>query len=60
MKVKTSREIKNEQIKELIEIGATHEKKKTEQGETKSGWWMDTVFLAPYSMPERALLKIQG
>lgn len=48
------------QIKELIEIGATHEKKETEQGETKSGWWLDTVFLAPYSMPELALLKIQG
>ena len=60
MKNKTKNQIKNEQIKELIEIGATHEKKETEQGETKSGWWLDTVFLAPYSMPELALLKIQG
>lgn len=49
-----------EAINQLIESGATHEKKETEQGETKSGWWMDTVWLAPYKMPQLALQKLRG
>ena len=49
-----------EQIEELISLGCTYEKKETEQGETKSGWWMDTVFLAPYKMPGLALSIIKG
>ena len=48
------------EIELLIEAGATHEKKETEQGETKSGWWMDTVWLAPYRMPQLALQVLEG
>jgi hypothetical protein len=47
-------------IKELIASGATHEKKENSSGETKSGWWMDTVFLAPYGMPELAISILKG
>lgn len=49
-----------EAIKELIEAGATHEKKETERGETKSGWWMDIVWLAPYKEPVIALSALRG
>jgi hypothetical protein len=49
-----------EAVKQLIEAGATHEKKETEQGETKSGWWMDTTWLAPYKMPQLALQILKG
>lgn len=51
---------KNEAIDRLIEMGATHEKKEDHFGDTKSGWWMDTVWLAPYSKPQDALQAIEG
>ena len=47
-------------IEKLIEKGATHEKKEDAHGDTKSGWWMDTVFLAPYKMPKLALQILEG
>jgi len=50
----------SEAIEKLISLGATHEKKETEQGETKIGWWMDTCWLAPYRMPRLALEAIEG
>jgi hypothetical protein len=51
---------KQQAIQELINRGARHEKKETYDGETKSGWWMDTTFLAPYRMPELALQILLG
>lgn len=51
---------KNEAAAKLIEIGATHEKKEDGQGVTRSGWWMDTVYLAPYNKPQDALRAIEG
>jgi len=50
----------NEAIDRLIEMEASHEKKEDSFGETKSGWWMDTVWLAPYSQPREALAVIEG
>jgi hypothetical protein len=47
-------------IKILIEKGATHEKKEDFSGDTKSGWWMDQTFLAPYKMPQLALQVLEG
>jgi len=44
----------------LIEMEATHERKEDASGDTKSGWWMDTVWLAPYSQPRAALAAIEG
>jgi hypothetical protein len=44
----------------LIEMGATHETKEDHFGDTKNGWWMDTVWLAPYSNPREALQAVEG
>lgn len=49
-----------EAIAKLIEMGATYEQKEDSSGETKSGWWMDTVWLAPYRKPLLALEAING
>ena len=46
---------KQDAIEKLIEMGVTHEKKEDQFGDTKSGWWMDTVWLAPYRDPKGAL-----
>jgi hypothetical protein len=49
-----------EAIGRLIEAGATYETKEDSQGVTRSGWWQDTVYLAPYSKPKDALQAIEG
>ena len=51
---------KREAIDRLIQMGATHEKKEDHLGDIKSGWWMDTVWLAPYNKPQLALQAIEG
>lgn len=51
---------KKEATDRLIDLGATHEKKEDNFGDTKSGWWMDTVWLAPYGKPQDALQAIEG
>ena len=51
---------KSQAITKLIEAGAVHEKKEDAQGVTRSGWWMDSVWLAPYSKPMDALRAISG
>ena len=38
--------------RKLIEAGAKCEKKEDREGKTRSGWWMDSVFLA--TKPEDA------
>jgi len=51
---------RSEAIAKLIESGAVHEKKEDSNGVTRSGWWMDTVWLAPYSKPQDALRALNG
>ena len=51
---------KSQAIEKLLAQGATHEKKEDQFGDTKAGWWMDTVYLAPYKMPELALQVLNG
>ena len=51
---------KSQAIEKLVEMGAVNEKKEDAQGVTKSGWWMDTVWLAPASKPLEALQSING
>jgi hypothetical protein len=45
---------------ELREVGAVLEKKEDRHGETKSGWWMDDVWLAPTNQPVQALAVLRG
>jgi len=45
---------------QLEELGATRERKETDEGKTKSGWWMDTVWLAPLGDPKSALSALLG
>jgi len=45
----------SETIVRLEEFGATRERKETSDGQTKSGWWWGTVWLAPLSDPRSAL-----
>lgn len=47
-------------VKKLIAMGATRAKKEDSLGDTKSGWWMDTVFLAPSNMAKLALQVLEG
>jgi len=49
-----------EATERLIEMGAKLEKKEDFLGDTKSGWWMDTVWLAPANKPKDALQAIEG
>jgi len=51
---------KNEAIERLIEMGATHEQKEDNFGDTKNGWWLDTVWLAPYKDPQAAIEAMDG
>ena len=50
----------SEAMAKLIEAGAAYETKEDEHGDTRSGWWMDTVWLAQYSKPQDALQAIEG
>jgi hypothetical protein len=36
---------KNEARQQLIEAGAEYCKKEDRHGDTRSGWWMDDIFL---------------
>ncbi len=51
---------KNEAIEFLKEAGAVLEKREDRSGETKSGWWIDDVFLAPAKSPVDAVLAMRG
>jgi hypothetical protein len=44
----------------LTEAGATNERREDSHGETKSGWWMDGVWLAPSSRPQDAIKVLKG
>jgi hypothetical protein len=44
----------------LLSIGAVKEKREDSFGVSRSGWWLDSVWLAPSSKPQDALRAIQG
>lgn len=47
-------------IKQLEELGAERLKAEDREGRTRSGWWLDGVWLAPVNDPKGALLQING
>lgn len=46
--------------KALVEMGAERLKAENRFGETKTGWWLDTVFLGPLSDPVYCLNVVKG
>ena len=46
--------------RELREMGAELLKQEDRFGDTKSGWWLDTVFLGPKNDPEYCLRVVRG
>ena len=48
------------QVEELLEMGAYYGTQEDRSGKTKSGWWMDDVWLAPKDDPKAALEAIRG
>ncbi len=46
-----------EAVKALEDAGAKVEKREDAQGVTRSGWWLDGVFLAPASIDAANLMK---
>lgn len=51
---------KAQAVAELEAMGAERLKKENFHGETKSGWWLDTVFLGPVSDPVHCLNVVKG
>jgi hypothetical protein len=49
-----------EAVQILKDRGAKLEKKENSHNETKSGWWMDDVWLAPANQPKQALRELDG
>lgn len=45
---------------ELLAMGAERLKAEDRFGDTKSGWWLDTVFLGPLADPEHCLRVVRG
>lgn len=45
MKTKTRKEEQNKAIEELLERGAENVCKEDRFGDTRSGWWIDDVYL---------------
>ena len=44
----------------LAELGARREIREDRHGETRSGWWLDGVWLAPCNKPKDALRAVNG
>lgn len=44
-------------VDELLEAGCKNEKKEDRQGDTRSGWWQDDVFLAKDPILALQILK---
>jgi hypothetical protein len=55
-----TKEAEAQAIKELKEMGADCLKREDRFGETRSGWWIDGVWLAPTSDPVAALRYARG
>ena len=49
-----------EAMQRLNEAGAKLEKREDSHGVTRSGWWMDDVWLAPTNQPKAALEALRG
>ncbi len=45
---------------QLEELGAVREKREDRFSDTKTGWWLDGVFLGPISDPVHCLNVVQG
>lgn len=57
----TTKTTKNaETTAELLEMGAELLKAEDRHGETKTGWWMDGVYLGPKSDPRHCLNVLRG
>jgi hypothetical protein len=51
---------KAQAIAELATIGAVCERNEDHHGDTRTGWWLDGVWLAPTNDPRAALAAIRG
>jgi len=51
---------KTDAIMVLVECGATKEKREDASGKTRSGWWLDGVWLAPAGDPVAAVRAMRG
>jgi hypothetical protein len=49
-----------EAIKALTEMGAKNERREDDHGQTRSGWWLDGVWLAPSAAPKDAVSVVGG
>ena len=49
---------KAEAVKELLERGAANERREDRHGDTRTGWWLDGVYLG--KDPVAALRNIEG
>jgi len=56
----TKAERKAEAVRELEAMGAERLKREDRFGDTKSGWWLDVVYLGPISDPEYCLRVVRG
>lgn len=50
----------NEHERLLMEAGATLERREDRNGDTRTGWWLDGVWLAPTNDTRAALEAIRG
>lgn len=51
---------RHDAVQALVDAGALREKKEDRSGDTKSGWWMDDVYLATADDPVLALQVLNG
>lgn len=58
MTVRESSKVKESAIDLLLEAGAQNAKKEDRFGDTRSGWWLDDVFLG--KDPQHALQILKG
>ena len=47
-------------VAELIAAGAVKERREDRHGDTKAGWWLDGVWLAPATQPQAAVAAMKG
>lgn len=57
---KTRAHKKDEAITQLEEAGAYLARQEDRHGDTKSGWWVDDVWIGPTADPEAALRNLRG
>lgn len=51
---------KQQAVEKLLEMGAENLKQEDRFGNTRSGWWLDGVWLAPACDPIRAVAVVEG